>query len=65
MSYKQIIDEQTKLIFHKWFYSLVGILTMIPIILLTLGQIRNIKIDNHEFAFYILLIFHSGLIKLN
>jgi len=65
MSYKRIIDEQTKLIFHRWFYSLVGILTMIPIILLTIGQIRYIKINNNEFAFYILLLFHSGLIKLN
>jgi len=65
MSYKRFIDEQKKLILQRWFYGLVGTLTMIPIILLTLGQIRTIKSNNNEFAFYLLLLVHSGLIIFN
>jgi hypothetical protein len=61
MSYKQFVNEHKKLIIQRWFYALVGILTMIPIILFTLGQIRSMKRDNNEFAFYLLLLFHSGL----
>ncbi|CAF3373243.1 unnamed protein product [Rotaria sp. Silwood1] len=33
---------------------------MIPIILLTLGQIRTMKRDNNEFAICLLLLVHSG-----
>ncbi|CAF5198012.1 unnamed protein product, partial [Rotaria sp. Silwood1] len=40
---------------------LIGIITMIPIILLTLGQIRTMKRDNNEFAICLLLLVHSGL----
>jgi hypothetical protein len=61
MSYKQFVTEHKKLIIQRWFYALVGVLTMIPIILFTLGQIRSMKRDNNEFAFYLLLLFHSGL----
>jgi hypothetical protein len=66
MSYKPFVDEQEKLInkkflFQRWLYALVGILTMIPIILLTFGQIRNLKRENNEFAFYLLLLVQSGL----
>ncbi|CAF4434833.1 unnamed protein product, partial [Rotaria socialis] len=39
-----------------------GILTMIPIILLTLEQIRNMERDNNEFAIYLLFLVHSGCI---
>jgi hypothetical protein len=60
-----MIDDEKKFIFQRWLYGLVGILTMIPIILLTFGQIQNIKKDNNEFAFYILLLVHSGLLILN
>ncbi len=70
MSYKSCVDEQEKLmnkriIFQRWLYALVGILTMIPIILLTIGQIRNMERYNNEFAICLLLIVHSGLFKLN
>jgi len=61
MSSKQFVDEHKKLLIQRWFYALVGVLTMIPIILFTLGQIRTIKKDNNEFSFYLLLLFHSGL----
>ncbi|CAF0757281.1 unnamed protein product [Rotaria sordida] len=35
---------------------------MIPIILLTLGQIRNMKRENNEFAICLLLLVHSGCV---
>lgn len=65
MSYKQFVDEHKRLIIQRWFYAFVGVLTMIPIILFTLGQIRTIKKENDEFAFYLLLLVHSGLILSN
>ncbi len=61
MSSKQFIDEHRKLIIQRWFYALVGVLTMIPIVLFTFGQIRLMKKDQNEFTFYLLLLFHSGL----
>lgn len=60
-----MVDEEKKFVFHRWLYSLVGILTMIPIIFLTIGQIGNIKKDDNEFAFYILILVQSGLILFN
>jgi hypothetical protein len=65
MNSKSLVDEKNKMILQRWFYALVGILTMIPIILFTLEQIRNIKKDNNEFAFYLLLLVHSGLLIFN
>jgi hypothetical protein len=66
MSCKSFFDEQKKLInkkfiFQRWLYGIVGILTMIPIILLTIGQIRDMERDNNEFAVCLLLLVHSGL----
>ena len=60
MSYKHFVDEHRKLVIQRWFYALVGVLTMIPIVLFTLGQIRYMKRENNEFAFYLLILFHSG-----
>ncbi len=70
MSYKSFVDDHenlmnTKLIFQRWFYALVGLLTVLPIILLTLGQIQNMRGENNEFAFCLLLIVHSGLFIFN
>ncbi len=61
MSYKRVIDEEKKVTLQRWSYALVGMVTMIPIILLTLGQMRKMKREYNEFAFYLLLLVHSGL----
>ena len=66
MSCTSSIEEQTKLInkklnFQRCFYSIIGIGTTCVIIFLTYDQIRNIKQNNHEFAFYILLVIHSSI----
>lgn len=68
MGYKPFAEEKLKRInkklnFQRWFYSIIGIITISIIILLTLGQIRDIKNDNNEFAIYILFLIHSGLIS--
>ena len=65
MSYESVMDEQKilmdkKFLFQRWLYVSVGILTMIPIILLTIEQIHNMKKEDNEFALCLLLIIHSG-----
>ena len=65
MSYKSVVEEQKmlmnkKFLLQRWLYASVGILTMIPIILLTIEQIRIMRKENNEFALSLLLIIHSG-----
>ena len=67
MSYREFVDEQDNLVakkflVHRWLYGLVGLLTMIPIILLTLGQIQSLQRESKELAFCLLLLVHSGLL---
>jgi hypothetical protein len=66
MSCTSFVEETTKLMnkklnFQRWFYSLIGLMTISVIILLTLGQIRDMKKENQEFAIYLLLLIHSSL----
>jgi hypothetical protein len=51
-----------KFLVHRWLYGLVGVLTMIPIVLLTLGQIESLQRESKELAFCLLLLVHSGLL---
>lgn len=65
MCCKTVVEQENqfaeeKLALQRWFYILVGILTMIPIILLSLRQILNMTQDNEEFPICLLLIVHSG-----
>ncbi|CAF1107769.1 unnamed protein product [Adineta steineri] len=67
MSYAYIVDDKKKVmlkkfVFQRWFYASIGILTILPIIFLTLVQIQNMKRDNNEFAFCLLLLVHSGCV---
>ena len=61
-------DEQQQIkngksVLQRWFYALVGLLTMIPILLLTLKQMQHLKGDNHyQWAIYLLLLVQSGLL---
>ncbi|CAF4761566.1 unnamed protein product [Rotaria sp. Silwood1] len=64
MNYKPFEEEKFKRInkklnFQRWFYSIIGIITISIIILLTLGQIQDMKKENYEFAICLLLIVHS------
>lgn len=66
MSYKPFFNENSqamnpKLVLQRWLYVLVGILTMLPIILFSVGQILHMKRDDHEFAICLLFLIHSGL----
>ena len=68
MHYRAYVDEKLKLInkklnFQRWFYAFIGIINVLAIIFLTLRQAQNIEKQNHEFAFFLLLIEHSGLLK--
>jgi hypothetical protein len=70
MNNKSFVEEKSKLInkkfnFQRWFYSIIGILTIFVIILLTFRQIRNMKKENPEFAFCLLLIIQSSLLLSN
>ncbi|CAF0828666.1 unnamed protein product [Rotaria sordida] len=64
MNYKPFVEEKFKRInkklnFQRWFYSIIGIITISVIILLTLEQIRDMKKENNEFTICLLLIIHS------
>ena len=70
MSYKLFVDQKEtlmrrKLLFQRWFYAFAGVLTMIPVILLTWGEMQNFKQENHDFAFCLLLLVHSGWFRSN
>jgi uncharacterized membrane protein YhaH (DUF805 family) len=59
---EQQIMKKRKSVLQRWFYALVGLLTMIPIILLTAKQIQNLERENnYQLAIYLLLLVHSGL----
>jgi len=67
MNCKSFVEEKSKLMnkklsFQRWFYSIIGLITISGIVLLTLEQIRHMKKENHEFAFCLLLIVHSSLL---
>ncbi|CAF0835081.1 unnamed protein product [Adineta ricciae] len=47
--------------YQRWFYSFIGIGTVSVILFLTYGQIRDMKNDNYDFAFCLLLIIHSSI----
>ncbi|CAF0893652.1 unnamed protein product [Adineta ricciae] len=47
--------------FQRWFYSFIGISTVFVILFLTYSQIRDMKNDNYDFAFCLLLIIHSSI----
>ena len=49
--------------FQRWFYLFIGIGTVSVILFLTYGQISDMKNDNYDFAFCLLLIVHSSMIK--
>ncbi|CAF3176293.1 unnamed protein product [Rotaria socialis] len=64
MNYKPFIEEKTKRInkklnFQRWFYSILGIITISIIVLLTIEQIRDMKKESNELAICLLLIAHS------
>jgi hypothetical protein len=70
MNSKPFTKDESKLInkkltFQRCFYSIIGTVIIFVIILLTFGQIRDMKKDNREFAFYLLILIHSGLVLLN
>jgi FtsH-binding integral membrane protein len=64
MNCKSFVEEKSKLMnkklsFQRWFYSIIGLITISGIVLLTLEQIRHMKKENHEFAFCLLLYWIS------
>lgn len=67
MSYKEFVDEQhehlaaKKFAVHRWLYGLVAVLTMVPVVLLTVGQVASLADASEEFALCLLLLVHSGL----
>ncbi|CAF4036568.1 unnamed protein product [Rotaria sp. Silwood2] len=70
MNYKPFVEEKFKRInqklnFQRWFYSIIGIITISVIILLTLEQIREMKKENYEFAICLLLIVHSVFVLIS
>ncbi|CAF2938950.1 unnamed protein product [Rotaria sp. Silwood2] len=70
MNYKPFVEEKFKRInqklnFQRWFYSIIGIITISVIILLTLEQIREMKKENYEFAICLLLIVYSVFVLIS
>lgn len=68
MIWKPMIDEEQiilkkKFNFQRCFYSLVGLGTTIAVILLTVGQIQQMKSNDPELAIALLFIVHSSLFR--
>jgi len=65
MSYRPVLDRDKQLILQRWLYALFGILTMIPIILLTVKQIQTIERFDHQLGFYLLILVQSTCVILS
>ena len=62
---EEIEAQHGKLVLQRWFYALVGLMTMISILLLTGKQIQYFPGDQNVLPIYLLLLLHSAFFLLS